>query len=47
MKAAGIVSPQYNSITRSTMQNSLTLSEDEVNKRMQQGVPYVIQVKGT
>ncbi len=45
MKAAGVISPQYNSITRSTMQNSLTLSEDEVNKRMQLGAPYVIRLK--
>ena len=30
MQEAGIPSPQYNNITRSTMQNSLSLSEDEV-----------------
>jgi len=45
MKAAGVPSPQYNAITRSTMQNSLSLSEDEVNKRMESGDPYVIRIK--
>ena len=45
MKAAGVSSPQYNSITRATMQNSLSLSEDEVNKRMESGEPYVIRIK--
>ena len=45
MKAAGVPSPQYNAVTRTTMQNSLTLSEDEVNKRMQDGDSYVIRIK--
>ena len=45
MQAAGIPSPQYNAITRTTMQNSLALSEDEVNKRMESGDPYVIRIK--
>jgi len=45
MKAAGVPSPQYNTVTRSTMQNSLTLSEDEVNKRMSAGNEYVIRLK--
>ena len=45
MKAAGVPSPQYNTVTRSTMQNSLTLSEDEVNKRIKAGDPYVIRIK--
>jgi len=45
MQAAGVPSPQYNGITRSTMQNSLTLSEDEVNNRINSGVPYVIRIK--
>ena len=45
MKAAGVPSPKYNSITRSTMQNSLALSEDEVNKRMKAGDEYVIRIK--
>ena len=45
MKAAGVPSPQYNSVTRITMLNSLALSEDEVNKRMEAGEPYVIRIK--
>ena len=44
-QGAGVPSPQYNTITRSAMQNSLTLSEDEVNKRMESGDPYVIRIK--
>ncbi len=45
MKAAGVPSPQYNAVTRTTMQNSLTLSETEVKKRMEAGDPYVIRIK--
>ena len=45
MQLAGVPSPQYNSITRATMQNSLSLSEDEVNKRIELGEPYVIRMK--
>ena len=45
MKAAGVTSPQYNSITRSEMQNSLSLSKDEVKKKLNSGEPYVIRVK--
>tara|TARA_B100001142_G_scaffold301202_1_gene326632 strand:+ start:562 stop:2085 length:1524 start_codon:yes stop_codon:yes gene_type:complete len=45
MKLAGVPSPQYNAITRTTMQNSLSLSEDEVNKRIQAKDPYVIRIK--
>ena len=45
MKAAGVPSPQYNAVTRTTMQNSLSLSEDEVTKRRQAGEAYVIRIK--
>ncbi len=45
MKEAGIPSPQYNSITRNNMQNSLVLPESEVKKRIEEGVPYVIRIK--
>ena len=45
MKAAGVPSPQYNAVTRTTMQNSLALSETEVKKRMDAGEPYVIRIK--
>jgi glutamyl-tRNA synthetase len=45
MKSAGVPSPQYNIITRESMKNSLTLSEDEVKARMDANEPYVIRVK--
>ena len=45
MKAAGVPSPQYNAITRNTMQNSLALSQDEVDKKLKSGTPYVIRIK--
>lgn len=45
LKAARVATPQYNAITRMTMKNSLTLPEDEVNRRLQSGEPYVIRLK--
>jgi glutamyl-tRNA synthetase len=38
-------SSSYNYITREGMKNSLTLPEDEVNKRLQSGDAYVIRIK--
>ena len=45
MKKAGVPSPQYNAVVRDSMQNSLSLSEDEVAGRLKRGEPYVIRVK--
>jgi len=45
LTAARVVQPQYNSITRTQMKNSLTLSEEEVKARLASGDPYVIRVK--
>lgn len=45
MKKAGVTSPQYNSLTRTTMKNSLSLSDDEVKKRISNEEPYVIRIK--
>jgi len=45
LKAAKVVTPQYNAITRDSMKNSLTLSDDEVQKRIKAGEPYVIRIK--
>ncbi|MCE3279463.1 MAG: glutamyl-tRNA synthetase [Bacteroidetes bacterium] len=45
LEAAKVVAPQYNSVSRQSMRNSLTLSEDEVNKLMASGTPYVIRLK--
>ena len=38
-------SPQYNAITRTQMKNSLTLTEDEVTRNLDNGAPYVIRIK--
>ena len=45
LKAAKVASPQYNAITRNSMKNALTLSEDEVNRRLASGQPYVIRIQ--
>ncbi len=45
LQAAKVDSPQYNGITRMQMQNSLTLSKDEVSKRLESGDPYVVRLK--
>lgn len=45
LKAQGVPSPAYNSVTRQYMQNSLTLSNDEVQKRLADGEAYVIRFK--
>ena len=45
MKKAGVPSPQYNSITRSSMKNSISLSEDEVKNRLNNEEKYVIRIK--
>jgi glutamyl-tRNA synthetase len=45
LTAARVVSPQYNSITRTQMKNSLTLPADEVKVRLASGEPYVIRIK--
>ena len=44
-KKAKIASWQYNHITRNSMKNSVSLSEDEVKERLENGDPYVIRVK--
>lgn len=45
LKKAGVDSPQYNSITRSQMRNSVSLPEGEVKALLRDGVPYVIRLK--
>jgi glutamyl-tRNA synthetase len=45
LKTAGVTLPQYNSITRMQMRNSLTLPEGEVKALLQAGTPYVIRLK--
>ncbi|HBW00453.1 MAG TPA: glutamate--tRNA ligase, partial [Bacteroidetes bacterium] len=45
LKASGNPSPSYDSITRQSMKNSLTLPSEEVQKRLETGEPYVIRLK--
>ncbi len=45
LEAAKVVSPQYNAVTRQSMKNSVSLSEDEVKKMLDSGMPYVIRLK--
>ena len=42
---AGNVAPQYNSESRNSMSNSLTLNSKEVKARIDQGLPFVIRLK--
>jgi glutamyl-tRNA synthetase len=44
-KEMGMPNWQYNSVTRASLKNSLTLSSDEVQKRLEAGEPYVIRMK--
>lgn len=45
LTAAKVASPQYNPVTRQSMKNALTLSEDEVKTRLERGDAYVIRIK--
>lgn len=45
MKKQGNPSPKYDPITRQYLKNSLSLSEDEVKKRLDAGEDYVIRYK--
>ncbi len=45
LKTAGVTLPQYNSITRMQMRNSLTLHEDEVKELLEAKTPYVVRLK--
>jgi glutamyl-tRNA synthetase len=44
-KNAGMPNWQYNSITRMSMVNSLTLPSEEVERRLEAGDPFVIRMK--
>ena len=44
-KQMGMPNWQYNSTTRTSMKNSLTLPSDEVQRRIDAGDPYVIRMK--
>ncbi len=45
MEAAKVTAPAYNAVTREHMKNALTLSEDEINRRISGGEHYVIRIK--
>ena len=45
MKDSGVSAPTYNSITRSSMKNSLSLASDDVQKKIDSGEKYVIRIK--
>ncbi len=45
LKTAGVATPQYNSITRMQMRNSLTLTVDEVKSLLEAKTPYVVRLK--
>ncbi|SNR49387.1 glutamate--tRNA ligase [Hymenobacter mucosus] len=45
LTAAKVPNPQYNSITRAQMRNSLTLPAEEVKQLLDSGAPYVIRLK--
>ena len=45
LRAARIAAPQYNSIARQEMKNSLTLPKEEVGERIASGDPYVVRLK--
>ena len=44
-KDMGLPNWQYNSITRSSMKNSISLSKEEVEKRLAAGEPYTVRMK--
>jgi len=45
LKAAGGSSQSYDSASRKSMKNSLTLSAEETQYKINEGVPYVVRVK--
>lgn len=45
LKETKAINQTYNSVTRTTMKNSLTLSPDEVDERIKSGEPYVVRLK--
>lgn len=45
LQKSGNPSPKYDAITRMSMKNSLTLSKDEVDRRLEAGDKYVVRLK--
>jgi len=44
-KQIGMPNWQYNAVTRNSMKNSLTLPSSEVERLLEEGIPYVIRMK--
>lgn len=44
-KTQGLANWQYNNITRTSMKNSLSLSKEEVEKRLEAGEPFTVRMK--
>ncbi len=44
-KQMGMPNWQYNHVTRTTLKNSLTLPQDQVDAMLAEGIPYVIRMK--
>ena len=44
-KQMGMPNWQYNHVTRTSMRNSLTLAQDQVEELLKKGTPYVIRMK--
>lgn len=44
-KAMGMPNWQYNTVTRTSLKNSLALPADEVQRRLENGDPYVVRMK--
>jgi glutamyl-tRNA synthetase len=45
LKKSGNPSPKYDAVTRQSMKNSLTLPQDEVEKKLEAGEEYVVRLK--
>jgi len=45
LQKSGNPSPKYDAITRQSMKNSLTLPQEEVEKRLERGDQYVVRLK--
>lgn len=45
LQKSGNPSPKYDAITRQSMKNSLTLPQEEVEKRLERGDEYVVRLK--
>ena len=45
LKAAKVSNQQYNAVTRVTMRNSLTMTQQQAADLIEEGVPYVVRLK--